>query len=215
MSAFREVDKYRVLALCILFMAVAEFLIRGPVRGFDPGLEWNDFASPYLAARAWVQGSPPYQAANLVRIWTSLGGEPFDISDSFNRVMRARPRLSADHLAANRTLCDATVASSDDSMDTSRSRLGRVTRPHAGFCVSPPEPLEVAFRGCGSRSRTLSYGNISGESGGFLSRARGPGGVGVAAPAPTAGGFAPGDKPLPETALGMCLAAVLSAHPAR
>jgi len=91
MSAFRKVGRYQVFALCVLFIAGAEFLTRGPVRGLKPALGWNDFTGLYVAARAWVQGSPPYQPANLVRIWTSLGGEPIDISASSIDPVQARP----------------------------------------------------------------------------------------------------------------------------
>jgi hypothetical protein len=91
MFATREVDRYRVLALGILFLAGAEFLIRGPVRGLNPEMGWNDFTGPYVAARAWMQGSPPYQAANLVRIWTSLGGEPIGIPASTHDPFQVRP----------------------------------------------------------------------------------------------------------------------------
>ncbi len=91
MFAAREVDRYRVLALGLLFLAGAKFLIRGPVRGLNPEMGGNDLTGPYVAARAWMQGSPPYQAPNLVRIWTSLGEEPIDISASSNDPVRVRP----------------------------------------------------------------------------------------------------------------------------
>jgi hypothetical protein len=91
MFAFREVGRFRVLTFGILLIAVSEFFIRGPVRGLNPDMDWNDFTSLYVAARAWVQGSPPYQAANLLRIWTSLGREPIDIYTSSHDPVQTRP----------------------------------------------------------------------------------------------------------------------------
>ncbi len=53
-----------VLILC----SAAEFIVRGPLR-FADASSFNDFISPYIQARAWIQGQDPYSAVNLVRLW--------------------------------------------------------------------------------------------------------------------------------------------------
>jgi len=57
-----------VLALGLLLFASGEFLLRGPIR-FARANNFNDFISPYIQTRAWVQGMDPYSPANLVALW--------------------------------------------------------------------------------------------------------------------------------------------------
>lgn len=56
------------LALGLLLFASGEFLLRGPIR-FARASNFNDFISPYIQTRAWVQGMDPYSPANLVALW--------------------------------------------------------------------------------------------------------------------------------------------------
>ena len=58
-----------VLGILVL-LAGAEFLWRGPVR-FAESSSFNDFISPYIQSRAWIQGRDPYSPENLVRLWPS------------------------------------------------------------------------------------------------------------------------------------------------
>jgi hypothetical protein len=46
----------RLLLSVLLLVAVAEFVVRGPVRIATDGMQWNDFMSPYIQAKTWVQG---------------------------------------------------------------------------------------------------------------------------------------------------------------
>jgi hypothetical protein len=64
-----------VLGILIL-LAGAEFFWRGPVR-FAENSSFNDFISPYIQSRAWMQGLDPYSPENLVRLWPS-GAQRFD-----------------------------------------------------------------------------------------------------------------------------------------
>lgn len=68
------------MLLLLLAGAVTEFLIRGPLRLWH-GTEWNDFLSPYIQSRLWIQGADPYAAENFVRLWPA--GKPM-----FTFVMR-------------------------------------------------------------------------------------------------------------------------------
>lgn len=57
-----------VLVLGLLLFANGEFLLRGPIR-FARASNFNDFISPYIQTRAWVQGMDPYSPANLAELW--------------------------------------------------------------------------------------------------------------------------------------------------
>lgn len=57
-----------VLALSLLFLAVVEFVARGPIRAVR-GSEWTDFLSPYVQSRAWIHGADPYRDSSLLRFW--------------------------------------------------------------------------------------------------------------------------------------------------
>jgi hypothetical protein len=54
--------------LLLLFAACGEFFIRAPLRLLH-GTEWNDFLSPYIQSRAWLEGSDPYNLENFVKFW--------------------------------------------------------------------------------------------------------------------------------------------------
>ena len=70
MHPFRNSLNHRLhLALAILLIiAAGEFVIRGPVR-FERAESFNDFISPYIQTRAWLQGVDPYSPASLVTLW--------------------------------------------------------------------------------------------------------------------------------------------------
>ncbi|MFZ0800217.1 MAG: glycosyltransferase 87 family protein [Terriglobales bacterium] len=59
---------WNVLLGMLLLLAGAEFLLRGPVR-FARNSDFNDFISPYIQTRLWMQGADPYSPLNLVRLW--------------------------------------------------------------------------------------------------------------------------------------------------
>ena len=68
---FRETVRLKLgwaLVLGLLLLASAEFLVRGPIR-FARASNFNDFISPYIQTRAWMEGVDPYSPANLVALW--------------------------------------------------------------------------------------------------------------------------------------------------
>jgi hypothetical protein len=58
-------------ALCfiLLFLAGAEFAMRGPVRAISTATRFNDFLSPFIQAKAWTHGLDPYSPEVLLRLW--------------------------------------------------------------------------------------------------------------------------------------------------
>lgn len=59
----------------LLLVTAAEFVLRGPVR-FVHAEDLNDFISPYIQTRAWMQGIDPYSPTNLVRLWPKDAHKP-------------------------------------------------------------------------------------------------------------------------------------------
>jgi hypothetical protein len=53
----------------LLFLAGAEFAMRGPVRAIYTATHFNDFLSPFIQAKAWTHGLDPYSAQILLRLW--------------------------------------------------------------------------------------------------------------------------------------------------
>jgi hypothetical protein len=69
--------RWRSLLIGVLLLAsLSEFSIRGPLRLFDVGMEWNDFLSPYIQTRAWLHGADPYDAQSLIVFWPSHNPRP-------------------------------------------------------------------------------------------------------------------------------------------
>lgn len=60
--------RWKILLVALLLAAGGEFVVRGPVR-FLHAVDFNDFISPYIQAKALVQGTDPYSPENLVRLW--------------------------------------------------------------------------------------------------------------------------------------------------
>ena len=56
------------LALGCVLLTGVEASLRGPLR-FMKALDFNDFISPYVQTRLWVEGSDPYSPNNLVKLW--------------------------------------------------------------------------------------------------------------------------------------------------
>ena len=57
-----------LLLAILLLLAGAEFVLRGPVR-FAHAANFNDFISPYIQTRAWIEGQDPYSPQTMVRLW--------------------------------------------------------------------------------------------------------------------------------------------------
>ncbi len=64
-----------ILLGILLLCAGAEFCIRGPAR-FAEAASFNDYISPYVQTRAWMQGEDPYSARTLVRLWPHDADHP-------------------------------------------------------------------------------------------------------------------------------------------
>ena len=64
-----------ILLGVLLLCAGAEFCVRGPVR-FARAASFNDYISPYVQTRAWMQGKDPYSARTLVRLWPPDADHP-------------------------------------------------------------------------------------------------------------------------------------------
>jgi hypothetical protein len=62
---------WRSLLLAFIIVAAGEFVVRGPYRELRQS---NDLAAPYIGAMAWREGSNPYNADNLNRLWQVAQG---------------------------------------------------------------------------------------------------------------------------------------------
>ncbi len=62
-------DKWIALCLVLLLLAVAEFMVRGPVRAIQTASGFNDFLSPYIQAKAFLHGLDPYSPQVLLKLW--------------------------------------------------------------------------------------------------------------------------------------------------
>jgi len=69
-------SRWRMTLLFVLLAAsLVEFTLRGPLRAAQ-SLGWNDFLSPYIQAKALIQGKDPYDAQVLVTLWPSDNSRP-------------------------------------------------------------------------------------------------------------------------------------------
>jgi Glycosyltransferase family 87 len=64
-----------ILVLALLLASLAEFWVRGPQRLLH-AMRWNDFMSPYIQAKAWLEGKDPYSAQILVSLWPADNPRP-------------------------------------------------------------------------------------------------------------------------------------------
>jgi hypothetical protein len=81
---------WRIVVGFLLVASAAEFVVRVPLR-LGNSSNWNDFLSPYIQSRAWIQGQDPYNSQNLVRFWPSDLQEPdFVIRESTDSTLVER-----------------------------------------------------------------------------------------------------------------------------
>src|ERR1700735_4887398 len=66
----------RLLFSALLLVSVAEFVVRGPLRVATDGMQWNDFMSPYIQAKAWLLGKNPYRTDELLKLWPADNPRP-------------------------------------------------------------------------------------------------------------------------------------------
>ena len=67
------------LLIALLVLASAEFVVRGPIR-FLQARDFNDFISPYIQTRAWMQGMDPYDPRTLPALWPTGANKPVFIT---------------------------------------------------------------------------------------------------------------------------------------
>jgi hypothetical protein len=65
----RPADAWTRLCFLLLLLAAAEFAVRGPIRAIRTGIQFNDFLSPYIQAKALLHGMDPYSPESLLRLW--------------------------------------------------------------------------------------------------------------------------------------------------
>lgn len=71
----------RVILWILLFVAGAEFIVRGPVRFLGRPSEWNDLSQNYTASRLWLKGQSPSDPRNFVALWKHETGSRLDLTD--------------------------------------------------------------------------------------------------------------------------------------
>lgn len=65
----------------LLFLAAAEFVVRGPVRFLFEETVWNDLSQNYTASRLWLKGESPSDPRNFVALWKQERGSRLDLTD--------------------------------------------------------------------------------------------------------------------------------------
>jgi hypothetical protein len=71
----------RVILWILLFLAAAEFVVRGPVRFLRWPAEWNDLSQNYTASKLWLKGQSPSDPKNFVALWKHEVGSRLDLTD--------------------------------------------------------------------------------------------------------------------------------------
>lgn len=64
-----------IVLYCLLVLAAAEFVVRGPVRYLHP-TNWNDLAQYYATSRIWLRGQNFANPENFAAMWRDEIGEP-------------------------------------------------------------------------------------------------------------------------------------------
>ena len=71
----------RVILWILVFMAAAEFVVRGPVRFLSGPADWNDLSQNYTASKLWLKGQSPSDPRNFVALWKQEEGSRLDLTD--------------------------------------------------------------------------------------------------------------------------------------
>ncbi|HEY1679249.1 MAG TPA: glycosyltransferase family 87 protein [Candidatus Sulfotelmatobacter sp.] len=71
----------RIILWILIFLAAAEFAVRGPIRYLHQRSNWNDLSQNYTASRLWLQGKSPADPENFVALWKQEGHSRLDLSD--------------------------------------------------------------------------------------------------------------------------------------
>lgn len=71
----------RIILWILLFLAGAEFVVRGPVRYLREPTNWNDLSQNYTASRLWLKGQSPSDPRNFVALWKQQGRSRLELTD--------------------------------------------------------------------------------------------------------------------------------------
>jgi hypothetical protein len=64
----------------LIFLAGAEFVIRGPAR-YVAADDWNDLSQNYTASKVWLKGQSPADPRNFIETWQHETGSRLDLDD--------------------------------------------------------------------------------------------------------------------------------------
>src|SRR5579872_3196527 len=73
--------KLKVFLWILVFLAAAEFTVRGPWRYLQERGTWNDLSQNYTASRLWLQGKSPADPRNFQALWWQQGLSRLDVTD--------------------------------------------------------------------------------------------------------------------------------------
>lgn len=71
----------KVILWILIFVAAAEFVMRGPVRFLREPTNWNDLSQNYTASKLWLQGQSPSDPRNFSVLWKREAGSRLDLTD--------------------------------------------------------------------------------------------------------------------------------------
>src|ERR1700754_3882712 len=71
----------RIILWILIFLAAAEFVVRGPLRYLRESSNWNDLSQNYAVSRLWLEGKSPSDPANFVAVWKEEGHSRLDVTD--------------------------------------------------------------------------------------------------------------------------------------
>ena len=71
----------KIFLWILVFLAAAEFAVRGPWRYLRERGTWNDLSQNYTASKLWLQGKSPADPKNFQALWWQQGLSRLDVSD--------------------------------------------------------------------------------------------------------------------------------------
>ena len=80
-SDSRVTGRVKIIVGILLFLAAAEFTIRGPMRFVLAPTSWNDLSQNYTASRLWLKGQNPSDPRNFVALWKVEGRSRLALTD--------------------------------------------------------------------------------------------------------------------------------------
>src|SRR6266567_2478630 len=71
----------RIILWTLIFLASAEFIVRGPVRFLNGPSNWNDLSQNYTASKLLLKGQSPSDPRNFVALWKYESGSRLELTD--------------------------------------------------------------------------------------------------------------------------------------